>query len=197
MDGYTHFSGGTEIRRIEDARKMLDPDSQRRIKEYNPLDRIQQMYKEFMLNDEYDYFDWMTYLDLNHRLPELLLARLDRMTMGASVEGRVPFLDHEFAEFCFSMPNNLKFQGGIEKFLLKRSFEGIVPDEILYRPKEGFLLPLNQILNSKKNDLNTILAKSYRKFGLINENALLQDENSGHQNYNLLNFAIWMNENGN
>jgi len=197
LDEYTHFSGGTEIRSINEARSMLSNDAQARLKEYNPLDQIQQIYNDFMLNDEFDYFDWMTYLDLNHRLPELLLARLDRMTMGASVEGRVPFLDHEFAEFCFSMPNNLKFQDGTEKFLLKKSFEGIVPNEILYRPKEGFLLPLNQIINSKKIDLNTILAKSSRKFGLINENALLKEGNSGHQNYNLLNFAIWMDEYGN
>ena len=197
LDGYTHFSGGTETRSVELARSLLDPDAQRRVKDYNPLDQIQQMYKDFMQNDEFDYFDWMTYMDLNHRLPELLLARLDRMTMGASVEGRVPFLDHELAEFCFSMPNEFKFQNGIEKYLLKKSFEGIVPNEILYRPKEGFLLPLNEIINSKKTEMNRLLSEARQRFGLINENASIEASNSGHQNYNLFNMAIWMNEHEN
>ena len=53
---------------------------------------------------------WMTYLDLNLRLPELLLMRVDKMSMGASIECRVPFLDHKFVEFALSLPQSLLYR---------------------------------------------------------------------------------------
>jgi asparagine synthase (glutamine-hydrolysing) len=192
--GYTHFTGGTETRTPEAARKLLNPDIQKRLSSYSPLDQIQKMYNEFQGAGEYDYYDWMTYLDLNHRLPELLLARLDRMSMGASIEGRVPFLDHEFAEFCFSMPSEHKFQNETEKYILKKSFEGMIPNEILYRPKAGFQLPLNQIMMSKKEELNQELICANKEFGMFAEASSLSDESNGHQNYNLANLSIWANQ---
>src|SRR3989441_5101106 len=84
----------------------------------------------------------MTVVDLKLRLPELLLMRVDKMTMATSVEARVPFLDHELVEFAIALPPQLKVRDGVGKYLLKKAVEGLLPHEIIYRPKQGFGAPI-------------------------------------------------------
>ena len=79
----------------------------------------------------------MTYVDLNLRLPELLLMRVDKMSMGVSLEGRVPFLDHKFVELAMSIPASVKTKHGTLKYILKKSARGLIPDELIDRKKEG------------------------------------------------------------
>jgi asparagine synthase (glutamine-hydrolysing) len=90
--------------------------------------------------------NWMTYLDLNLRLPELLLARVDKMTMATSVEGRVPYLDHKLIELAFAIPTRLKVRGEETKRLLKRAVANLLPAELLNRRKQGFGLPMREWL---------------------------------------------------
>ncbi len=80
----------------------------------------------------------MTFLELNHRLPELLLMRVDKMSMAQSIEARVPFLDHKVVELALSIPSSLKYRDGETKYVLKRAADGILPREIIYRQKAGF-----------------------------------------------------------
>ncbi len=75
------------------------------------------------------HLNWMTYLDLNLRLPELLLMRVDKMSMGVSLEGRVPFLDHKFVELAMSIPTEVKTANGELKHILKKAVRGVIPDE--------------------------------------------------------------------
>ncbi len=89
-----------------------------------------------------DFLASMTYIELKNRLPELLLTRTDKMTMAASVEARVPFLDHALVEFMLRVPMNLKYQRGETKYVLKKAAEGIVPHDIIYRKKVGFSVPV-------------------------------------------------------
>lgn len=85
----------------------------------------------------------MTYLELKQRLAELLLMRVDKMTMATSVESRVPFLDHELVEFALALPPEMKVRGGVGKYLLKKAVAGsILPEHIVYRPKQGFGAPV-------------------------------------------------------
>src|SRR6266545_6856306 len=88
----------------------------------------------------------MTYVDLNYRLPELLLMRVDKMSMGVSLEGRVPFLDHKFVELAMSIPASLKFKNGTLKYILKKAVRGVIPDELIDRPKQGFGVPVYEWL---------------------------------------------------
>ncbi len=74
-----------------------------------------------------DFLAQMTYLELKLRLPELLLMRVDKMTMATSVEARVPFLDHHLVEFALSLPRSLKVEGKSGKHILKRALEEILP----------------------------------------------------------------------
>ena len=82
--------------------------------------------------------DQMIYLELKHRLPELLLMRVDKMTMATSIEARVPYLDHELVRFALSIPAALKHKNGQTKYILRQAARGIVPDEVIDRPKWGF-----------------------------------------------------------
>jgi asparagine synthase (glutamine-hydrolysing) len=89
-----------------------------------------------------DFLSQMTYLELKLRLPELLLLRIDRMTMATSVEARVPFLDHKLVEFALGVPRELKVEGKSGKHILKRALEEILPRDVLYRRKRGFGAPV-------------------------------------------------------
>jgi asparagine synthase (glutamine-hydrolysing) len=80
----------------------------------------------------------MIHLELANRLPELLLMRVDKMSMAASIETRVPFLDEDLVAFALTVPSAFKFKDGEPKYLLKKAAEGILPPEVIYRPKWGF-----------------------------------------------------------
>lgn len=88
----------------------------------------------------------MIYLEFRLRLPELLLMRVDKITMSSSLEARVPFLDRSLVELSMAIPGPSKIPGGRSKHLLKRAVAGLVPDEVLQRPKRGFGAPMREWL---------------------------------------------------
>lgn len=96
-----------------------------------------------------DLLQKMTYLELKNRLAELLLMRVDKMTMANSVEARVPFLDHELVEFALALPAEMKVRNGEGKYLLKKAVEGILPPEVINRPKQGFVAPVSDWLRGE------------------------------------------------
>jgi len=83
----------------------------------------------------------MLYVDSKTWLPDDLLVKADKMTMANSVELRVPFLDHKVLEFAARLPESAKIRGLTTKRILKRAFEGRIPQAILNRPKTGFPVP--------------------------------------------------------
>ena len=86
----------------------------------------------------------MMYFDFQHWLPDYLLLRGDKTSMAASVEARVPLLDHVLAEHAASLPPSLKMHGAgrIRKYLLREVARPLLPEPILSRPKKGFPVPL-------------------------------------------------------
>jgi asparagine synthase (glutamine-hydrolysing) len=84
------------------------------------------------------------YCDVHTRLVDDILVKGDRMSMGASVEARVPFLDHRVAEFAGRLPSKLKVDGLRSKIVLKRLAERYLPHENIYRRKVGFTVPLTR-----------------------------------------------------
>lgn len=97
-----------------------------------------------------DPLQWMTYSEANLRLPEMLLTRMDRTSMAFSVEAREPFLDHELFEFVFALDWRRKVGPGQPKYLYKKAIRGLVPAEILNRPKTGFNEPLLRWLTPER-----------------------------------------------
>jgi asparagine synthase (glutamine-hydrolysing) len=90
-----------------------------------------------------DFLARMIYLELKLRLPELLLMRVDKITMATSVEARVPFLDQHLVEYAMGVPRSLKVEGTTGKHILKRALEDVLPHDLLYSPKRGFGAPIN------------------------------------------------------
>jgi asparagine synthase (glutamine-hydrolysing) len=84
------------------------------------------------------------YADVTMYLPYDLLVKVDIASMANSLEARSPFLDHKVMEFAARLPADLKLRGRQGKFLLKKSFEPMLPPEILYRKKMGFGVPINR-----------------------------------------------------
>ena len=101
-----------------------------------------------LLNNGRNLLERMLYVDTNVNLPAYLLMKADKMSMAASVELRCPFLDHVYAEFCGSLPPFFKLdRNRMEgKVLLKQAMEPYLPHDVLYRPKTGFPVPINEWL---------------------------------------------------
>jgi len=93
-----------------------------------------------------------TYVDLMTYLPDDLLVKVDIASMAHSLECRSPFLDHHVVELAARMPMSMKLRGFRSKFLLKRAFEDLLPDEILRRGKMGFAVPLSRWFRNELSD---------------------------------------------
>jgi asparagine synthase (glutamine-hydrolysing) len=100
----------------------------------------------------YSDLNRMLYVDQQTWLPDDLLIKADRMTMAASIELRVPFLDHKMLEFCATLPDDLKLRKSTSKYLLKKIMRGRVPDSILDGAKKGFSIPIGNWLKTSLHE---------------------------------------------
>ena len=109
----------------------------------------------------------MIHNEFRVRLPELLLMRVDKITMSTAVEGRVPFLDHELVDFTMDIPQAWKVKDGEPKYLLKKALKGVLADDILYRPKMGFGAPMAEWLRGDfgRQAEDAVLGSSLMKDG--------------------------------
>ncbi|MEY4797871.1 MAG: hypothetical protein RI978_172, partial [Verrucomicrobiota bacterium] len=89
----------------------------------------------------------MLHLERSHFLADHNLNYTDKMAMAHGVEVRVPFLDPDLVSFSERLPDGLKLRGGESKFVLRQAMRGVLPDEIITRPKSGFGLPLRQLIH--------------------------------------------------
>ncbi len=148
-----------------------------------------------------DVLSRMVYNEFKHRLPELLLMRVDKVTMSESLEARVPFLDHRLVEFSMDIPMGWKTRGGVAKYLLKKAAEGIIPNETIYRVKRGFGAPMSNWL---KSGFGKFVQKSILTSGLVEQgyfhtdhiNRLFADHRNGRrenaaQLWVLFNLTAW------
>jgi asparagine synthase (glutamine-hydrolysing) len=122
-----------------------------------------------------DVVQHMSYVDLRHRLPELLLARVDKITMSVSLEARVPFLDHRLVEYALRLPAALKIRGGRTKAILKKAVGDLLPEDLVHRRKQGFPAPISQwvfeeAFGSYLRD--TVLQSSLVREGLLDRDAV-------------------------
>ncbi len=96
-----------------------------------------------------DILTRMIYNEFKLRLPELLLMRVDKVTMSVSLEARVPFLAHKLVEFSMDIPMRDKAHGDRAKYLLKKAVEDLLPHDIIHRKKMGFGAPMGDWLRAK------------------------------------------------
>ncbi|MEK6299579.1 MAG: asparagine synthase (glutamine-hydrolyzing) [Acidobacteriota bacterium] len=148
-----------------------------------------------------DLLERMTYQELKLRLSELLLMRVDKMTMAASVEARVPFLDHKLVEFAMTIPRGMKYKDGVTKHILKRALKGVVSDSVIGRKKKGFGVPVNEWMLDRLGGFveETLLNSPLRRRELFDYSfikQLLDEHRSGRTNYgfflwSLFNLSLW------
>lgn len=196
--GQPVFWGGAEAFTDWEKRRLLSPRLRRSLAGMTSWDAIAPIRKRF---DEkaWDrgHLQWMSYIDLNLRLPELLLMRVDKMAMGVSLEGRVPFLDHKFVELAMSIPQELKFKHHTSKYLLKKAVRGVIPDDLIDRRKQGFGVPVTewffQRLGTKaREELSSFCDRT----DVLDKAEVMRylDGGRGGEAWYLLNFALWWKE---
>jgi asparagine synthase (glutamine-hydrolysing) len=167
-------------------------------------DTVQQRFLEIFNNRanvaKEAYFDSMTHFEFKTLLPALLQVE-DRMSMAHGLESRVPFLDHPLIEYVASVPADVKFAGGQLKQLLKTSFSGDIPVEILNRrDKMGFPVPLKEWFGSELNgfirEVFSNAASVQRDF--MNSDAVLRNFGSegrfSRKTWALLCLELWQQE---
>jgi asparagine synthase (glutamine-hydrolysing) len=149
-------------------------------------------------NPDADFYQAMLYLELRLRLPELLLMRVDKISMSTSVEARVPFLDHHLVEFTMDLPLNLRLRGDVGKYVLKKAVRGVLPDEIIDRPKMGFGAPMREWLRGPFGDYarERLLGSELALFDSERVRTMLdehRDETADHSIHLwvLLNLVLW------
>jgi asparagine synthase (glutamine-hydrolysing) len=134
-------------------------------------------------------------------LPDDELRKADRLSMWHSLEVRVPFLDHKLVEFAATIPSQMKLRGWEKKHILIKSLEGILPDSILHRRKQGFSIPLGAWLRGPLRELlrTNLSSSALRDIGLFNVQTIermLNEHDRGIKNYEtqlwaLLIFVMW------
>jgi len=96
-----------------------------------------------------DFIEEMMYLDTLTYLPDDILVKVDRASMGAGLETRAPFVDHEIIEFAWSLPLSMKIRNGVGKYVVRKVLERFVPPALTERPKSGFGIPLGSWLRAE------------------------------------------------
>ena len=144
------------------------------------------------------------FFDQTSWLPDNLLERGDRMTMGASLEARMPFMDHELAAFVSTLPDAWRVRGFTTKRVLRLAMRRLLPTHILQRPKIGFRVPVNEWFRTSMRDylLAHLTGTDARTRGYYRPAQLqrvLKEHLDGHQNHEkllwcLLNLEIWHRE---
>jgi asparagine synthase (glutamine-hydrolysing) len=178
-------------------RKLLTEEAQARTNGTDPHAVLETL---FARSQAGDLLDRMLDVDIQVYLQELLMKQ-DQMSMAASVESRVPFLDHELVEFAAALPVEMKLRGRTTKYVLRRSLEGTLPREILRRPKAGFPVPISRWLKTGFRGLvdEYILGERATRRGLFRREALealvgehdTGQDDHGQRLWSLINLEIW------
>jgi len=194
-EGQPIFWGDAEAFTEANKHALLSPRLRKKFSGYSSWEALQPIYDQFT-DKAWDQhpLHWMTYLDLNLRLPELLLMRVDKMSMGVGLEGRVPFLDHKLVELALSIPAERKIRDGQLKYILKKAVRNVIPDEIIDRKKQGFGVPVYEWFFGKlgqhiERELNVFCDET----DFFDKKSVMQlvKERKGPSVWYLFNFVLW------
>ena len=161
---------------------------------------VQNYYDELAKIDrDADFMKKIAYVEMKNRLPELLLARADKMGMAHSLEGRVPFLDTRLVELAFNMPTAIKIKSGEPKYILKKVAEEIIPKdiqrEIIWRKKQGFSNTIGEWLKPEykiaKELIETIYRSKLRERNILNYDYVRSLVDAHQKNKADHNFRLW------
>ncbi len=148
--------------------------------------------------DQLDIINQSINWDLKYQLPNQFNMKVDKMTMAASLEARVPFLDRKIVSWASSIPSEFKLKGEIEKYILRVAMKDILPQKILTRKKKGFGTPVNLWLKKALKDVtDEILERLTKRKDLVKPDFIkLVIKNKLNPKFrklpwNLIMFEIW------
>ena len=176
--------------------RLLTRETKARIEDENPYAELHGWLEK---TDAEEALDKLLYADTKTYLHELLMKQ-DQMSMAASIESRVPFLDHKLAEFTAKMPTRMKLRGKTTKWILREAMKGILPEAILTRRKMGFPVPVGAWFRNEFRSVveefvlgERALSRGIFEPDFVREIVSRHDlgENHDERIWFLLNFEIW------
>jgi asparagine synthase (glutamine-hydrolysing) len=191
FDNFAVFTRARQAALLSDQAKeqIVDTDPYREMHRY-----LDQTDAESLLNQ-------LLYVDTKAYLHELLMKQ-DQMSMAASIESRVPFLDHKLVEFTARLPDRLKLRGWTTKYVLRRSMKDVLPPEIISRSKMGFPVPLGSWLRERYRSVvdEYVLGERALARNIFNRQTverLVTEHQEGTSNHAdrlwaLITFEVWM-----
>jgi asparagine synthase (glutamine-hydrolysing) len=176
--------------------KLFTSETKARISEKNPYFHQNRLIED---TDAKNTLDRLLYADTKTYLHELLMKQ-DQMSMAASIESRVPFLDHRLVEYTAKLPERMKLRGRETKWILREAMRGVLPDEILTRSKMGFPVPVGEWFRGRFRNIvdeyvtgeraieRGIFAPDFVRELVAKHNA---GENHDQRIWFLINFEMW------
>jgi asparagine synthase (glutamine-hydrolysing) len=198
----TSFWGGAIAFHGDDKLRVLSASARERCRALESYHVVEAIWERIgREKPESDFGERMVYLELKQRLAELLLMRVDKMTMAAGVEARVPFLDYRLVEYTMRIPTHRKIRGSVPKYLLKKALQGILPEEVLHRRKMGFGAPVSEWFAGElaRYAENALMTSRIRELDLLDYEvvaSLLREHREGRRDrafliWNLFNLSRW------
>src|SRR5262245_27607485 len=191
VDSVTYFDRDSQL-------NLFSDDARRALAGYDPARRFERTFAASVARSR---LERLLYLDSKTYLPGDILVKVDRMSMANSLEMRAPLLDHRLIEFAQTIPASLKLRGMETKYILKRAAAGLIPEEIINRPKQGFDVPIRRWSNRELREMldDTLNDRRLRERGDFNHRAVLAilDEHrrgvrdNSRQLWGLLTLELW------
>ncbi|WP_309043341.1 asparagine synthase (glutamine-hydrolyzing) [Marinobacter sediminicola] len=177
---------------------LVTGELKRETQDYDPAEITRAHYKNA---DTDDHLSSILYTDIKTYLPGDILVKVDRMSMANSLETRAPLLDYRVVEYAAQIPSALKLNGKEKKYILKKAFERMLPEDILYRKKMGFSVPLAHWLRHELRPTveqlllssNSGVANFFEPAGIhkLWQKHLAGDDQFTQELWSLLAFELW------
>ncbi|MEZ5758965.1 MAG: amidotransferase 1, exosortase A system-associated [Emcibacteraceae bacterium] len=182
VESYFH---GVSIFKPEMRHMLFSKSLKSDLQDYNALEIFNKHAEQANTDDP---LSLIQYLDIKTYLPGDILTKVDRASMAYSLEVRVPLLDHELIGWIATLPSDYKLHGNEGKYIFKKSLEGQLPNDILYRPKMGFGVPLGHWFRNelKEKIKETVLSEQMLDSGYFEKaylERLVKDHQSGIRDY--------------
>lgn len=194
-----HFDRSSIDRRIgyffwiqpEQLRKLFHKDLQPVIGQIDPYDFFEDLLAE--IPHETNALNQMLFWELRSFLPDHNLNYTDKLSMAASIETRVPFLDKDLVALSTQIPPELKLKGREAKYILKKLAERYLPKEVIYRPKTGFVAPIRKWIQGEMKSMihQRLLSPEFNKWGIFDQaeiKKLIAENDAGKADYA---YTIW------
>jgi asparagine synthase (glutamine-hydrolysing) len=187
VEGYFHTVSimGDKMRQ-----RLFSDSFKHELKGYHALEVLQHYADKCPAEDS---LSLVQYLDLKTYLVGDILTKVDRASMAHALEVRVPLLDHKLVEWMSSLPPSMKLRGSEGKYIFKKALEPYLPEDILYRDKMGFSVPLASWLRGplKQRARDALLGETLAGTGIFNMDFLremLDQHQSGRRDYSA---SLW------